>query len=116
MSVVAIGGTTPFERTARPRWMMPAIGAALLVALQLALRSLDRFDEFPESLYIHLADPIDELQDWMQENRLTSPLFTWFLEPFRHSVNDTLNWLTDFFLGLPWFTLPVVAFAPGGWA
>ncbi len=67
MSVVAIGGTAPVERTARPRWMMPAVGAALLVALQLALRSLDRFDEFPESLYIHLADPIDELQDWIQD-------------------------------------------------
>ena len=76
------------------------------------MRSLDRFvDGFPDSLYIHLADPIDDLQDWIQDNRLTSPLFTWFLEPFRNGVDSALDSLTDFFLALPWFTLPVVVFA-----
>ena len=108
MSVVAIGGTTPVERTARPRWLVPAIGAGVLVALQLVLAGVDRF---PSRWYIHLADPIDDLQDWIQDNRLSHPLFKWFLEPFRRRVNDTLNSLTDLFLWLPWFTLPVVVFA-----
>ena len=108
MSVVAIGGTTPVERTARPRWVVPAIGAGVLVALQLVLAGVDRF---PTRLYIHLADPIDDLQDWIQEHRLSHPLFKWFLEPFRRRVNDTLNSLTDLFVWLPWFTLPVVVFA-----
>ena len=81
--------------------MLAAVGAGLLVALQLALRSLDRFDEFPESLNIHLADPIDDLQDWIQENRLTNPLFTWFLELFRHPVNDTLDGSPSSISGCP---------------
>ncbi|HWM19209.1 MAG TPA: DUF4229 domain-containing protein [Ilumatobacteraceae bacterium] len=108
MSVVALGGTTPVERTARPRWLVPAIGSGVLVALQLVLAGVDRF---PTRWYIHLADPIDDLQDWIQDNRLSHPLFKWFLEPFRRRVNDSLNSLTDLFLWLPWFTLPVVVFA-----
>ena len=108
MSVVAIGGATPVERTARPRWVVPAIGAGVLVALQLVLAGVDRF---PTRLYIHLADPIDDLQDWIQEHRLSHPLFKWILEPFRRRVNDSLNSLTDLFVWLPWFTLPVVVFA-----
>jgi glycine betaine/proline transport system permease protein len=108
MSVVALGGTTPVERTARPRWLVPAVGAGALAVLQLVLTGVDRF---PTRWYIHLADPIDDLQDWIQENRLSHPLFKWFLEPFRRRVNDTLNSLTDLFLWLPWFTLPVIVFA-----
>ena len=107
MSVVALGGTARIERTARPRWIVPAIGAGILVALQLVLAGVDRF---PGRLYIHLAEPIDDLQDWIQENRLSHPLFTWLLEPFRRRVNSTLDSLTEFFVWLPWFTLPLVVF------
>ena len=111
MSVVALGGTTPVVGTVRPRWIVPAIGAGALVALQVVLAALDRFVEgFPDRLYLHLADPIDDLQGWIRDNRLSHPLFTWFLEPFRGRVNDTLDSLTDLFLWLPWFTLPLVVF------
>ncbi|MGH9135046.1 MAG: ABC transporter permease, partial [Ilumatobacteraceae bacterium] len=92
----------------RSRWIVPAVGVALLVALQLALRTVDRF---PGGLYLHLADPIDDLQGWIQDNRLSHPLFTWFLQPFSRRIDSTLESLTDLFLWLPWFTLPLVVFA-----
>jgi glycine betaine/proline transport system permease protein len=111
VSVVALGATTPVVGAARPRWIVPAIGAGALVAMQVVLAALDRFVEgFPDRLYLHIADPIDDLQGWIQDNRLSHPLFTWFLEPFRGRVNDTLDSLTDLFLWLPWFTLPLVVF------
>jgi glycine betaine/proline transport system permease protein len=91
-----------------PEWA-PWLGvAAGLVAAQVALSPSDGF---PSSWDVGLSDPINEFQKWAAVNRLEHWLFTGVLTPIGDAINGTYDRLVDLLLSMPWFLLPLVAFA-----
>lgn len=82
-------------------------GVVALVVLQVLARSSDTF---PSSLRWDLAKPVDDLQDWIKDNRKTHWLFRWMVTPARDFIDWALTALEDLLLWLPWFALPALAF------
>jgi glycine betaine/proline transport system permease protein len=89
------------------KFLGPVLAVVGLVVVQLLTRSADTF---PTDLEVDIAGPIDDLQGWIQDNRDNHWLFTWFVQPFRDVIDWCLSSLVDLLLGLPWFTLPALAF------
>ena len=84
---------------------------ALLVAAQVALASSSVRRQFPERLNWQLHEPVDQMQRWVRNNQLGHPLFTWFFTPISDALKWALNGLSNNLIGLPWFTIPLVAMA-----
>jgi len=103
---VPVGERT--DRVGLPTWAVPAGIVSALVALQLALGS-DRV--FPTNWNINLADPIDDAQRWVRENRRGDHwLFTTFLNPVSDGCESALDRVADILTWLPWFVLPALVF------
>jgi glycine betaine/proline transport system permease protein len=83
--------------------------AALLLAVQFVVATRPSGWRFPETWNWHLARPVNDFQGWVRDNQLTHPLFTWFFTPIATSLKWLLTGLTNNLVGLPWFTMPVVA-------
>ena len=68
----------------------------LLVLLPAAVRFLP-FDLsiFPEAWNFGIREPIDAFQKWVVVNRADSPAFTWFFNPIKDAINDSVKFLED---------------------
>ncbi len=103
----------------RPLWIskrtiVAGLGLAI-VAVQLVVATRPNGWRFPESWNWHLAVPVNRFQGWVRDNQVSHPLFTWFFTPIAKSLKWLLNGLTNNLVGLPWFTMPVVAAALLAW-
>jgi len=65
---------------------------------------------FPESWNINLANPINDVQGWVRDNRGQHWLFTFIFEPFTWVVDFGLERTSGFISWLPWFIPPTVVF------
>ena len=90
----------------RSRRLSIAVGfvALLAVAQMLGQRG------FPESWNINLANPINDVQGWVRNNRGQHWLFTFIFEPFTWVVDFGLERTSGFISWLPWFIPPTVVF------
>ncbi len=66
---------------------------------------------FPKSWNIGLADPINDVQSWIRDNRSGHWLFTWFFHPLTSIVDYALDFVTSFIGWFPWFVAPILVFA-----
>lgn len=65
---------------------------------------------FPESWNINLANPVNDLQGWVRDNRGQHWLFTIVFEPFTWIVDFGLERTSGFINWLPWFIPPTIVF------
>lgn len=65
---------------------------------------------FPESWNINLANPVNDVQGWVRENRGQHWLFTFIFEPFTWVVDVGLERTSWFISWLPWFIPPTIVF------
>ena len=79
-----------------------AVGAAVLVAVQIALSSLGGF---PESLVIPLSDWIDDARRWVIDNQTSHWSFSFFFNPVSDSIDWGLRAVEGFLLWLPWYVV-----------
>ena len=86
-----------------------AVVAAGVVAVVVGLQTVGT-PSFPTSWYAHLADPINEWQDWLRTNRTTHWSFTFLINPLTDVVDFFLTSIEDFLTWLPWFIPPIVVF------
>ena len=107
MATAIITGTVGHRRDFARRWPIVAVAALVLVAIGVR----NQVDGFPRNWNINLADPIDSLHDWVQDNQFSHPVFTWFLGPISDFIDWSLDTLADQLRALPWFALPLVVFA-----
>ncbi len=107
MATAIITGTVGHRRDFARRWPIVAVAALVLVAIGVR----NQVDGFPHNWNINLADPIDSLHDWVQDNQFSHPVFTWFLGPTSDFIDWSLDTLADQLRALPWFALPLVVFA-----
>lgn len=84
---------------------------ALSFAALCALAQLFGNRGFPESWNIGLANPVNDVQSWIRDNRSDHWLFTWFFHPLTYIVNHALDSVTSFISWFPWFIAPIVVFA-----
>lgn len=82
----------------------------LLIVLPAAVRifSLD-FATFPESWNFGIREPIDAFQSWVIVNRANSPWFTWFFDPIKDSINESVKFLEGALRDAPWLVIVLVA-------
>ncbi len=86
----------------------PATAAvACIVALQIALGNSR---PWPENWNANLADPIDDLQVWIQDHRLTHWLFTGLFNPVSDFIESSIAQVAEWIAWLPWYTLALLAF------
>ena len=107
MATAVFAGTVGVRRDLARRW--PIIAVAVLGLVAIVVRN--HVDGFPRNWNINLADPIDSLHNWVQENQFSHPLFTWFLGPISDFIDWSLESLADHLRALPWFALPLAVFA-----
>ena len=81
------------------------VGAAVVVATQLALSSVGGF---PESWTIPLADWIDDARRWVINNQTTHWSFSFFFNPVSDSIDWGLRIVERFLLWLPWYVVTAV--------
>ena len=84
---------------------------ALSITALCALAQIFGARGFPESWNVGLADPINDMQSWIRDNRRDHWLFTWFFHPLTDIVNLALDSVTSFISWFPWFIAPIVVFA-----
>lgn len=84
---------------------------ALTIAALCALAQIFGSRGFPESWNIGLAEPINNAQSWIRDNRSDHWLFTWFFHPITDVVNLSLDSVTSVISWFPWFIAPIVVFA-----
>ena len=65
---------------------------------------------FPESWNINLANPVNDVQGWVRDNRGQHWLFTFVFEPFTWIVDFGLERTSGFIGWLPWFIPPTIVF------
>jgi len=107
VATAIITGTVGHRRDFARRWPIVAVAALVLVAIGVR----NQVGGFPRNWNINLADPIDSLHDWVQDNQFSHPVFTWFLGPISDFIDWSLDTLADQLRALPWFALPLVVFA-----
>jgi len=92
----------------------PARSRALVLSLgtiaTLAVLQFLGTPGFPESWYLHLADPVNDAKRWVVDNRNDHWLFTFVLNPFTDIVQGGLSAIENVLLWLPWYVLPAVVF------
>ena len=66
---------------------------------------------FPEDWYLHIADPVNNVQQWLVANRRDHWLFTFVFDPITWMVRGGLNSIEGLLTWLPWFAIPLVVFA-----
>lgn len=104
MSIVVTNDTSSIGTRQR-------IGAvSLSVAALCALAQIFGNRGFPESWNVGLAEPINNVQSWIRDNRSDHWLFTWFFHPLTDVVNLALDSVTSFISWFPWFIAPIVVF------
>ena len=103
MSTVASIGPTSSTRSRL--YVAVATAFAGLVALQFL-----GTPGFPESWYIHLADPVNDAKRWIVDNRNDHWLFTYILGPFTDLVQAGLSLIENTLLWMPWYVLPAIVF------
>lgn len=52
-----------------------------------------------------MRDRVDNFRSWTVLNRATHPLFTWFFDPISDFINNTLSFVEDALLWLPWVAI-----------
>jgi glycine betaine/proline transport system permease protein len=88
------------------------MGAVTLSVVALgALAQLFGNRGFPKSWNVGLAEPINNVQSWIRDNRSDHWLFTWFFHPLTDLVSLALDSVTSFISWFPWFVAPIVVFA-----
>ncbi len=88
-----------------------AIICLLIISLQIVLRLLHISSVVPSSWNVHLDDRVNGVQDWIQDHRRTSLLFTGFLGPISSTMKAALNGVEHGLLWLPWFSIPAIGMA-----
>ena len=91
-----------------PRWAPFAAAIAAVVALQLALNGTT---VWPSNWYAQLARPVDNLQTWIQDNRLTSVVFTGFFDPLSRNTERLIHDVASGLRWLPWYAFGLLTFA-----
>lgn len=101
--------TAPAARLsiARRRTIAWSVAVLALVALQALVGCVS---PFPENWNLNLADPIDDAQSWVRDNRDTHWLFNWFLNPIADAFEWSLDHVEQFLLDLPWYVVPLAVF------
>jgi glycine betaine/proline transport system permease protein len=105
---------------ARPRLSRRSIIGAMglaVVVLQVVMVTSNRpgARRFPDSWNVKISEPIDKVQSWVRNNQYKHWIFTRFFTPISRAFKWTLEGLTSQLLALPWFALPLFAFAVLAW-
>ena len=102
--------TVPATLTRARSWqaLMPWV---VLVAGVVILQALASGRPFPPAWDNLISDPVDAFQAWARANRRTHPMFTFFFTPISDAVGWGLRSITAFLRWLPWFVIPLAAFA-----
>ncbi len=87
---------------ARRRGALVVLALVGLVALEL---SLGFVSGFPESWNVHLADPINEVRNWVVRNQNDHWLFSYFFNPLTDFVDAFIRFVENSLLRIPWFVL-----------
>lgn len=86
----------------------PLIGLAVLIVLAIAMHDTS---VWPTNWNMNLRDPIDDFQSWIIDNKSTNPFWQYFFTPVSDFIESCFNNLSDQLKLLPWYGLPLVAFA-----
>lgn len=90
-------------------WQWFGGGAVALIVAQVVLRRTATFaGPRPNTWSVHLADPINEFQAWVQRNRNTNVVLANVLRPISNFVIAFYEQLRDVLVELPWFWLPLL--------
>ena len=84
---------------------------ALSIAALCAIAQIFGNRGFPESWNVGLAEPVNNVQSWIRDNRSHHWLFVWFFHPLTDVINLSLDSVTSFISWFPWFIVPIVVFA-----
>ncbi len=60
---------------------------------------------------MNLSDPIDDFQSWIIDNKADNAFWKYFFTPISDFIEACFNKLSDQLKLLPWYALPMVAFA-----
>jgi glycine betaine/proline transport system permease protein len=89
-------------------WVVGIVICALVICVQIILKTLGLASNFPSRFDTVLSDPINDINGWLQDHRKTSPLFTAFLNPFSDGIEGALNAVESLLRWIPWFCLPLI--------
>jgi glycine betaine/proline transport system permease protein len=111
--VSSIAFTREHGRIKGPNRVWAAVGliCLLIISLQVILRLLGTSTAVPASWNVHLDDQVNSVQDWIQDHRRTSLLFTGFLGPISSTMKAALSGVENVLLWLPWFSIPAIGMA-----
>ncbi len=115
MTAAAVPTGARARRSALSPKTVGVVLLAALAVLQLVLASTTGGRAFPERWNWQLHEPIDAVQRWVRDHRLTHPLFNWLFTPIADTLRWAINGLASNLAGLPWFTIPLVAMALLAW-
>ena len=102
--------TTPLAEASKStwrRWAPWAVIAALIV-LGVALRDTT---VWPTNWNMNLRDPVDHFQSWIIDHKADHPVWRYFFTPISDFIESSFTNLSDQLKLLPWYALPLVAFA-----
>lgn len=107
-----LGGTLFAKARARPK--PPLIGAAVLIAVVVALVS--SAGAWPTSLVADPSHLLARFNDWIVHNRDTSPVFTYFFGHISNALVLAVRGVYLVLLHLGWVGMLLAAVALGWWA
>lgn len=85
--------------------------ALLLLLIAPWIASILPEKSFPEWLNFGLRAPLDAFQKWVIGNRTTHPIFLYFFDPLRYTIEYLLRTLERILLAIPWSVLLVAVAA-----
>jgi len=122
---MSLAASTPQTKTTAPRKTRASVSWIVFFVLLLGLPVFIRLfginlSSFPEAWNFGLREPIDNFQTWVIINRADSPLFAWFFNPIKDSINTSVKFLENALRDSPWLLIVLVAAwfglkARGGW-
>ncbi|MFN8439847.1 MAG: ABC transporter permease subunit [Caldilineaceae bacterium] len=107
MSATTFATPTKGKAPALNRNFVYAAIAVGLLLLALALNQLVGKSSFPEWLNFGLRAPLDGFQKWVIAHRTTHPVFLYFFDPLRYTIEFLLRALERLLLATPWSVLLV---------
>ncbi len=97
--------TTDERKTISNRTLIYGGLALLLLLLAFVLNRLLPENSFPEWLNFGIRAPLDGFQKWIIGNRTTHPIFVYFFDPLRYTIEFLLRGLERILLATPWSVL-----------
>jgi glycine betaine/proline transport system permease protein len=107
MSIALSTTSTRDDRSTRTKVAL-VVGGVILLAI--GLQSFGT-PGFPENWYLNIAEPVNDVQQWLVANRRDHWLFTFVFDPITWLVRGGLDGIEGLLTWLPWYAIPLVVFA-----